>query len=68
MKPEEWLEGKTTKSAGYVLSYRVLARDAYYIYPVSRQNLLDNLANTLKESHNLIYCNDYYIKIFMPTG
>lgn len=67
MKPEEWLEGKTTKSAGYVLSYRVLARDAYYIYPVSRQNLLDNLANTLKESHNLIYCNDYYIKIFMPT-
>jgi hypothetical protein len=67
MKPEEWLEGKTTKSAGYILSYRVLVRDAYYLYPVSRRNLLGNLVNTLKESHNLIYCNDYYIKIFMPT-
>ena len=66
MKSDEWLEGKTTKSAGYVLCYRVLVRDAYYLYPVSRRNLLDNLVHTLKESHNLIYCSDYYIKIFMP--
>jgi len=68
MEPEEWLEGKVTKSAGYVLSYRMLARDAYYLYPVSRQNLLTILVNTLKESHNLIYCNDYYIKIFIPLS
>jgi hypothetical protein len=66
MKPEEWLEGKITESAGYILSYRALVRDAYYFYPVSRQNLLGILMSSLRESHNLIYYSSY-VKIFIPT-
>jgi len=67
MEPAEWLGGGISHGVGYLLSHRVLTRDGYYVYQLSRQCLLDNLINSLSESHSLVYCNDPYVKLFMPT-
>lgn len=68
MEPEGLFEGKAREDVGYLLSHRTLTRDGYYVYPLSRQELLNNLISSLSRSHDIVYCNDPYIKLFVPVA
>ncbi|MEM1714000.1 MAG: hypothetical protein QXW36_05655, partial [Desulfurococcaceae archaeon] len=49
----------------YLVVERYVTRDGYYIYAVSRRELVNYLVSSLSKSHNLVYTSGNFTKLFL---